>query len=76
MLSDRTRTWCPLSSCKNSLKARSTATISRQFMCQLNIGSAQEPKVGLPSHSVPQPVLEVSVMTTFFLETKPSSTPI
>lgn len=51
MLSDRTRTWCPLSFDWNSLKARSTAIISRQLICQLLIGSVQEPKAGLPSHN-------------------------
>lgn len=58
MLSNGTRTWCPLSFDWNYLKARSTAIISRQLICQLVIGSVQ-----------------VSVMTIFLLETKPSSTP-
>ncbi len=35
----------------------------------------QWPKVGLPSHSAPQPVLEASVVTTFLVWTNPMATP-
>ncbi len=36
-------------------------------MCRPDSFSDQRPKVGLPSHSAPQPLLEASVMTTFLL---------
>ncbi len=36
---------------------------------------AEWPKVGLPSHSAPQPVLEASVVTTFLVWTNPMATP-
>ncbi len=36
-------------------------------MCRPDSSSDQRPKVGLPSHSTPQPLLEASVMTTFLL---------
>ncbi len=36
-------------------------------MCRPDSSSDQRPKVGLPSHSAPQTLLEVSVVTTFLL---------
>ncbi len=44
-----------------------TASISRQLMCRPDSSSDHRPKVGLPSHSDPQPSLEASVVTTFLL---------
>ncbi len=44
-----------------------TASISRQLMCRPDSSSDQRPKVSLPSHSAPQPLLEAYVMTTFLL---------
>ncbi len=36
-------------------------------MCRPDSSLDQRPKVGLPSHSAPQPLLEASVVTTFLL---------
>ncbi len=36
-------------------------------MCRFDSSSDHRPKVGLPSHSAPQPLLEASVVTTFLL---------
>ncbi len=44
-----------------------TASIFRQLMCRPDSSSDHRPKVGLPSHSDPQPSLEASVVTTFLL---------
>ncbi len=44
-----------------------TASISRQLMCSSDSSSDQRPKVSLPSHSAPQPLLKESVVTNFLL---------
>ncbi len=67
LLSERISTWCPLMSGRKKWQARHTASISRQLMCRPDSSSDQRPKVGLPSHSAPQPLLEASVVTTFLL---------
>ncbi len=67
LLSERTSTWCPLMSGRKNWQAWHTASISRQLMCRPDSSSDQRPKVGLPSHSAPQPLLEASVVTTFLL---------
>ncbi len=36
-------------------------------MCRVDSSLDHRPKVGLPSHSAPQPLLEASVVTTFLL---------
>ncbi len=44
-------------------------------MCRPDSFSDQRPKVGLPSHSAPQPLLEASVMKNFLLCTVSKITP-
>ncbi len=67
LLSEHISTWCPQMSGRKNWQAWHTASISRQFMCRPDSSSDHRPKVGLPSHSAPQPLLEASVMTTFLL---------
>ncbi len=67
LLSERTSTWCPRMSGRKNWQAWHTATISRQLMCRPDSSSDQRLKVGLSSHNAPQPLLEVSVVTTFLL---------
>ncbi len=52
---------------RKNWQAWHTASISRQLMCRSDSSSDHRPKVGLPSHSAPQPLLEASVLTTFLL---------
>ncbi len=67
LLSERISTWCPRMSGRKNWPAWHTASISRQLMCKPDSSSDHRVKVGLPSHSAPQPLLEVSVMITFLL---------
>ncbi len=64
MLSERISTWRPIRSGRKNWQARQTASISKQLMWKPFSAFDQWPKVGLPSHSAPQPVLEASVVTT------------
>ncbi len=75
MLSERISTWRPIRSGRKNWQARQTASISKQLMWKPFSAFDQWPKVGLPSHSAPQPVLEASVVTTFLLWTNPMATP-
>ncbi len=68
-------TWCPLRSDKKIWRARNTASISMQLMCSPSSAFDQWPKIGLPLHRAPQPLLETSVKTTFLLHTIPRTTP-
>ncbi len=52
---------------RKNWQAWHTASISRQLMCRPDSYLDQRPKVGLTSHSTPQPLLEASVVTTFLL---------
>ncbi len=56
--SECTSTWCPLMSGRKNWQAWHTASIFRQLMCRPDSSSDQRPKVGLSSHSAPQPFLE------------------
>ncbi len=67
LLSERISTWFPRMSGRKNWQAWHTASISRQLMCRPDSSSDHRPKVGLPSHSAPQPLLEASVVTTFLL---------
>ncbi len=67
LLSERISTWCTRMSGRKNWQAWHTASISRQLMCGLDFSSDHRPKVNLPSHSTPQPLLEVFVVTTFLL---------
>ncbi len=60
---------------RNNWQAWHTASISRQLMCRPDSSLDHRPKVGLPSHSAPQPLLEASVVTTFLLCTVSRITP-
>ncbi len=75
MLSERISTWRPIRSGRKNWQARQTASISKQLMWKLLSVFDQWPKVGLPSYSAPQPVLEASVVTTFLVWTNPMATP-
>ncbi len=75
MLSERISTWRPIRSGRKNWQARQTANISKQLMWKPFSAFDQWPKVGLPSHSAPQPVLEASVVTTFLVWTNPMATP-
>ncbi len=75
MLSERISTWRPIRSGRKNWQARQTASISKQLMWKPLSVSDQWPKVGLPSHSAPQPVLEASVVTTFLVWTNPIAMP-
>ncbi len=75
MLSERISTWRPIRSGRKNWQARQTASISKQLMWKPLSVFDQWPKVGLPSHSAPQPVLEASVVTTFLVWTNPMATP-
>ncbi len=67
LLPERISTWCLLKSGRKNWQVWHTANISRQLMCRPDSSSDQRLKVSLPSHSAPQPLLEVSVLTTFLL---------
>ncbi len=67
--------WCPWMFSRKNWQAWHTASISRQLMCRPDSSSDHRPKVGLPSHSAPQPLLEASVVTTFLLCTVSRITP-
>ncbi len=75
MLSERISTWRPIRSGRKNWQARQTASISKQLMWKPLSAFDQWPKVGLPSYSAPQPVLEASVVTTFLVWTNPMATP-
>ncbi len=62
-----TSTCCPRITGRKNWQAWHTASISKQLMCRFDSSSDHRPKVGLPSHSAPQPLLEASVVTTFLL---------
>lgn len=61
MLSEQTKTQCPIVSGRKDLRARKTTSISTQLICSRFFVLDQEPEVGLPSQRVLQPVLEASV---------------
>ncbi len=75
MLSERISTCRPIRSGRKNWQARQTASISKQLMWKPLSAFDQWPKVGLPSHSAPQPVFEASVVTTFLVWTNPMATP-
>ncbi len=80
MLSKRISTWCSIRSSRKNWQAWHTANISKQLMWKPFSAFDQWPKVGLPSHSAPQPVLEASVKDMnikhkkFLLQTIPMAT--
>ncbi len=67
LLSERTSTCCPRMTGRKNWQAWHTARISRQLMCRVDSSSDHSPKVGLPSHSAPRPLLKASVVKTFLL---------
>ncbi len=67
LLSERTSTWCTRMSGRKNWQAWHNASIFRQLMCRPDCSSDQRPKVSLTLHSTPQPLLEVSAVTTFLL---------
>ncbi len=67
LLSECTSTWCTCMSGRKNWQVWHTARFSRLLMCRPISSSDKRTKVGLPSHSAPQPLLEASVMTTFLL---------
>ncbi len=75
MLSERTKTWCPLRSGRKVRRPKHTASISRQLMWNRPSSFDQWMKACLPLHSTPLPVLEASVETTSLLYTIPKGTP-
>lgn len=74
MLSVWTKTWCPIRSGSNALRAKQTALISRQLMCYSFSGPDQRPETGLLSYNAPQPRLKASVNITFLLGATPMVT--
>ncbi len=75
VLSVRTSTCLPNSSGWNCGKARCTVHSSRQLMCQSSRGPVQSPEAACPLHVAPQPVLELSVVTTVCRDTCSRSSP-
>ncbi len=75
VLSVRTITCLPNSSGRNCREARCTVHSSRQLMCQSSRGPVQSPEAACPLHVAPQPVLEVSVVTTVCQDTCSRSSP-
>ncbi len=61
LLSERTSTWFHRMTGRKNWQAWHTASISRQLMCRVDSSSDHRLKVGLPSHSAPQPLLEVEI---------------
>ncbi len=75
LLSVRTSICLPNSSGRNCGKARCTVHSSRQLMFQSSRGPVQSPEAACPLHVAPQPVLEVSVVTTVCRDTCSRSSP-
>ncbi len=74
VLSDLTRTWCPLKAGWEVFRARQTAIISWQLICRHRSWVVQEPYTGLATYKAPQPELEAFAVTTFLLEVVPNLT--
>ncbi len=75
VLSVRTRTSLPWRRPLRRLKARRTASSSRQLICQRSWGPVQTPNTACPLYVAPQPVAEASVNTTACLDTCSRGTP-
>ncbi len=74
-LSVRTRMSLPRRRPLRLLKARRTASNSRQLICQRIWGPVHTPDTACPLYVAPQPVAEASVNTTACLETCSRGTP-
>lgn len=59
-----TDTYLPWINGRNIHRASNTASNFRYLMCQRSQGPVQDPDAACPLHIAPQPVLDVSVVTT------------
>ncbi len=76
ILSVLTIIWCFPRTGRKCFKARKTALSSRQFMCQERNSPVHSPRAGLPSKTVPQPVIDASVVIIWRRWIAPMLTPL